>query len=53
MRSLSRFSQTPWPGGVSEKRLLLIVPQQSGFQSIGRAGLIDLIGFEGWERLEW
>ena len=26
---------------------MLIVPQQSGFQSIGRAGLIDLIGFEG------
>jgi len=35
MRSLSRFSQTPWPGGASERRLLLIVPQQSGFQSSG------------------
>jgi hypothetical protein len=33
--------------------LLLIVPPQSGFQLIGRAGLLDLIGFENWERLEW
>jgi hypothetical protein len=32
---------------------MLMVPSQSGFQLIGRAGLIDLIGFEGLEsRLE-
>jgi adenylate cyclase len=38
--------------GESIRCLLLIVPPQSGFQVIDRAGLIDLIGFEGWERLE-
>jgi hypothetical protein len=47
------IQQNPMPCGASEKALLLMVPPQSGFQFIGRAGLIDLIGFEGWERLEW
>jgi len=38
--------------GASERTSLLIVPPQSGFQLIGRAGLIDLIGFEDWERFD-